>query len=236
MEVWLLAAGPAAAPSVGVAQEAGATPTLRAGAVPENLRLDGRLDEPGWRLADSIPGLTMTEPVEGGRPVGRTVVRVLAEPDALVIGVVAYDPEPEAIVSFSKQRDPSLNGEDHVILVLDTFLDGRSGYAFAVNPTGARYDALISGTGERQSADWDGIWEARTAPGRVGVVRGDPHPGAHAVVPPRPHEWGFNVQRQVQRLQETEPLGEPPPGLPGHPGLPGGPPRGPPGLRRWASA
>src|SRR2546426_8487173 len=37
----------------------------------------------------------------------------------------------------------SLVAEDHVRIVLGPFLDGRSGYVFAVNPTGARYDALI---------------------------------------------------------------------------------------------
>ncbi len=201
--VYLLALIPSLAPGVATAQAPPQRPTLQAGAIPDGLHLDGRLDEPAWRQADSIPVLTMTEPVEGGTPVGRTVVRVLADADALVIGVVAYDPEPGAIVSFSKQRDPSLSGEDHVILVLDTFLDGRSGYAFAVNPTGARYDALISGTGERQSADWDGIWEARTARGAWGWSAEFWIPIRTLSFRPGLTAWGFNVQRQVQRLQET---------------------------------
>jgi hypothetical protein len=57
-----------------------------------NIRLDGLLDEPEWATADSITDLTAVEPDEGGRPVGRTVVRLLAERGALVIAVHAYDP------------------------------------------------------------------------------------------------------------------------------------------------
>jgi hypothetical protein len=132
------------------------------------VRLDGRLDEEAWGSADSIATLTMTEPVEGGNLVGRTTVRVLASPKELLIGIVAYDPDPAGIVSVSKQRDPSLRGEDHVLIVFDTFRDGRSGYAFGVTPGGARYDALIGGQGERQSADWDGSGRPRRRGGSGG--------------------------------------------------------------------
>jgi hypothetical protein len=31
---------------------------------------------------------------------------------------------------------------------------------FAVNPTGARYDAIINPGGESENAEWDGIWDA----------------------------------------------------------------------------
>ena len=45
-------------------------------------------------------------------------------------------------MSYSKARDAEPRSEDHVKIIFDTFLGGRSGYIFAVNPSGARYDAL----------------------------------------------------------------------------------------------
>ena len=117
-------------------------PELRVGTLPDELRLDGVLDEPAWQAADAISGLTTTVPVEGGTPSGRTVVRVLGNSNELVIGIRCDDPDAAAIVAYSSARDSSLGGEDHVKIVFDTFLDGRSGYVFAVNPRGARYDAL----------------------------------------------------------------------------------------------
>jgi hypothetical protein len=149
-------------PRAAVAQSAGATPRLRAGTGGDALRVDGRVDEPEWARADSIE-MVQVEPREGGVPECRTVVRVLATGDAIVIGVRADDPDAGHLVSFSRQRDASLATEDHVTIVLDGFGDGRSGYVFAVNPDGARYDALVTNEGQSENPDWDAIWEAATA-------------------------------------------------------------------------
>jgi Domain of unknown function (DUF5916) len=185
------------------AQQVGKVPTLSVERLGRTIDLDGTLSEAIWATADSIGNLTMTEPVEGGETVGRTVVRILASSSDLIIGITAYDPDPDAMVSFSKARDPDLRSEDHVILVLDTYLDGRSGYTFAVNPTGARYDALVAGMGERQSADWDGIWEARTSVHSWGWSAEIRIPIATLGFRSGLTEWGFNIQRRVQRLQEV---------------------------------
>jgi hypothetical protein len=177
---------------------------LTVGALPAGaIRLDGAVTEPAWFAADSIGSFTMTEPVEGGTTVGRTVVRVLASERELVVSIVAADPEPDAVVSFSKQRDPMLEAEDHVMMVFDTFRDGRSGYTFGLNPTGARYDALVSGNGERQSADWDGIWDAATQVTESGWSAEVRLPITTLSFDPSLDEWGFNIQRRVQRLQEV---------------------------------
>src|SRR5262245_60159399 len=75
-------------------------PSLKAGTLSVEarrlLRLDGRLDEEVWSTADSISNLTTIEPEEGQVPTQRTVVRVLASPQELVIGVRCYD-EPSGI-------------------------------------------------------------------------------------------------------------------------------------------
>lgn len=193
MTGWLLAAGSlqAQAPSV-----------LRSAPLTSAFRLDGRMDEAMWAAADSIGALTEIEPVAGRAPAGRTVVRVLRDADRIVIGVRADDPNPDGIVSFARERDNSLHNEDHIKIVLDTYLDGRSGYVFAVNPNGARYDALISGDGE--NANWDAVWDAATARSATGW-------SAEIVIPVRSLQfasglttWGFNVQRRVQRLLEND--------------------------------
>ncbi|MEJ2184592.1 MAG: DUF5916 domain-containing protein, partial [Gemmatimonadota bacterium] len=185
-------------------------PTLRSGAMPSDLLLDGRLTEPAWAAADSIAGLTQVEPEEGGRPTGRTVVRVLANADALVVGIVAYDPAPDRIVSHARSRDADLDDEDHVKLVLDTFLDGRSGYVFAVNPSGARYDALVTSGGgfgggtTSENENWDAVWEAatvRTPEGWSAEIR---IPVKSLIFRKGLDHWGLNVERRVERLQETD--------------------------------
>lgn len=179
-------------------------PRVRASPARGPIRVDGRLDEPAWRDADSIAALTQVEPEQGNAPRARTVVRVLVEADALVVGVLADDPDPASIVSFTKERDADLEREDHIRLVLDTFRDGRSGFVFAVNPSGARYDALVSNRGESENPTWDAVWEARAARTKTGWVLEIRIPVRSLIFARDLPEWGFNVERRIQRLQETD--------------------------------
>jgi hypothetical protein len=111
------------------------------------LQLDGVLSEPAWATAEAITNMRTIEPEEGGDPVGKTIVKILVSPKEIVLGFICNDPEPSGIISFSKARDAELDDEDHVLVVLDTFLDGRSGYVFAVNPSGTRFEGLVSAQG-----------------------------------------------------------------------------------------
>src|SRR5438094_6205093 len=182
-------------------------PRLRVSPLPGTLVLDGRMREPAWATADSGV-LTEYEPELGVIPSERTVVKVLANADELVFGIRSDDPEPDGITSFSRARDADLSAEDHVRIVLDPFLNGQSGYVFAVNPSGARYDAVISEQaqrlGGRESPDWDTIWEAATARSPQGWSVEIRIPIKSLLYRPGLAEWGFNVQRRVQRKLETE--------------------------------
>jgi len=189
-------------PATAIAQDS-APPILSAGALSSDIRLDGLVDEAAWSAAPSIDNFRQTDPAEGAPPSGRTIVRVLAGPKAIVVGIVCEDPDPSGIVSYSVRRDASLGSEDHVRIVLGTFLDGRSGYVFAINPTGARYDGLINPGGESDNPEWDGIWEAasaRTASGWSTEIR---IPIQTLSFNPNLRQWHFNVQRRIQRKLET---------------------------------
>jgi hypothetical protein len=194
-----------ATPAIAQNGQPATVPTLRAQPIEEAaVHVDGVLDEPVWSVAESSDEFTQTDPREGAPPTMRTSVRVLAGTRALVIGVECDDPDPSRIVSFSVRRDASLDAEDHIKVVLGSFLDGRSGYVFAVNPSGARYDALINPGGETAKPEWDGIWEAvssRTSRGwsvemRIPIQTLSFRPGLR--------EWHLNVQRRIQRLLETD--------------------------------
>ncbi len=181
----------------------GARPALRVGAAAQNgITLDGVLSEPLWTTVDSISNLTTVEPEEGKVPTGRTVVRVLVTATDIIMGVRCYDPDPRAIVSFTKARDVELDAEDHVVIILDTFQDGRSGYVFAVNPDGARFDGLISAEGEDVNSNWDTPWEARAARDDRGWSTEIRIPIQSISYKKGLTSWGYNVERNIQRLQE----------------------------------
>ena len=168
------------------------------------MAIDGALDEAAWGQAPATDAFLQADPDEGAPPSMRTTVKVLAGADALVIGIVCDAPDPSAVVSFSVRRDAPLGNEDHVRVVLGPFMDGRSGYVFAVNPSGARYDAIINPGDESENGDWDGIWEAaaaRTATGWSVEIR---IPTQTLSFKPGLREWHFNVQRRIQRELETD--------------------------------
>jgi hypothetical protein len=168
------------------------------------LTIDGTLDESAWLSADAADRFTQVEPTEGSTPSARTAVRVVADERSLVLGIVCEYADTADIVSFSVRRDASLASEDHVKIVLGPFRDGRSGYVFSVNPTGARYDALVNPGGESENPEWDGIWEAatkRTATGWSAEIR---IPVQTLSFNPELRDWHFNVQRRIQRRLETD--------------------------------
>ena len=169
----------------------------------DQIKIDGDLNEQSWQEAPVLTNLKTTVPIEGGKPTGITEVRIIAEPKNIFFGIKCFDPNPSAIVSFSKLRDVDLRNEDHIRLVIDPSLDGQSGYIFAVNPSAARYDALVSNRGGSENKNWDGVWEAKTSITSDGWVVEIKIPIQSINYKKGLTEWGFNFERRIQRLQET---------------------------------
>ena len=178
-------------------------PSIAAGTIQGELKIDGIMNEPDWQNAPVLDDFTMIEPTKGGDPTGKTEARIIANATSLVIGIMCYDPDPSAITSFSKLRDASLESEDHVRIVIDAFQDGQSGYILSVNANGARYDALVANRGESENEDWDAIWEAVTSRNGEGWSVEIRIPIQSISFRKGLDTWGFNIERRVQRNLET---------------------------------
>ena len=183
---------------------------LEAIRIPDNLSidLDGRLDEEAWSLATPISDFTQQYPVEGGVPSERTEIRVVFNGDELFIGVILYD-DPSGILAYQKRRDAGLGTDDRFMWILDTFLDGRTGYFFEINAAGLMGDGLITGSGGggrggggRMQKSWDGIWETRVALRPDGWSAEIRIPFRTLNFDPDLDSWGINFQRTIRRRQE----------------------------------
>ncbi|UOY07052.1 carbohydrate binding family 9 domain-containing protein [Muricauda sp. SCSIO 64092] len=178
-------------------------PEFASGKLTESLDFDGALNEEDWKNAPVLTNLKTTVPEEGGIPSQTTLVQVIADARTVVIGITCNDSNPDGIIRFSKLRDADISEEDHVKVVIDPFLDGQSGYIFAVNSLAARYDALVSDRGEDENEDWDAVWDAKTQITERGWT-------AEIVIPIQSiafkkglSKWGFNIERRIQRNLET---------------------------------
>jgi Domain of unknown function (DUF5916)/Carbohydrate family 9 binding domain-like len=123
--------------------------------------LDGALDESAWAQAEEIELNYENSPGDNIPASVRTIARVLHTDDALYIGFIADDPEPEKIRAFLRDRD-ALYEDDFIGLQLDTFDDQRRAYEFFVNPVGAQADGVRENDADNGDNAWDGLWSSGT--------------------------------------------------------------------------
>lgn len=178
-------------------------PSFKSGKLLGEISLDGILDETDWKNAPILQDFLTTEPIEKGVPSFSTSVQVIANEKYVIFGIECKDDNPDKIVKFSKVRDADISNEDHVKIVIDPFLDGQSGYIIAINAFGARYDALVSNRGESENEDWDAIWEAQVSINKDGWTAEIRLPIQSINFKKEQNIWGFNVERRIQRNQET---------------------------------
>ncbi len=165
-------------------------------------KLDGRLDEPVWALSQPITDFVQRDPNEGQPASERTEARVLYDDGALYIGVRAYDSEPDKIVGQLTRRD-LYSPSDWLAVSIDSYFDRRTAFEFRVNPAGVERDKyLFDDTSEDDS--WDAVWDVATRVDEEGWVAEFRIPLSQLRFSAAPEQvWGFNIERVIQRKNET---------------------------------
>ena len=124
----------------------------------ERVSVDGRLSEEVWRRADPATGFLQEDPLNGEPATEPTEVRIVYDERRIVVGVRCLDSEPDRLRGNQMQRDQSLGADDRFMMAIDTYLDGRTGYYFEINPSGAMGDGLVvAGNADQINRSWDGI-------------------------------------------------------------------------------
>jgi hypothetical protein len=165
-------------------------------------RLDGVPDESVWLTTDSITDFTQQDPAEGRPATERTVVRVLATPRGLYVGLWAYDNRPDAIRHAQLRRDADFDSDDSFSILLDPLYDRRSGLVFTINPNGALEDAEVVSF-EDDNEEWDGVWDARARITSSGWTAEVLIPWQTLRYQPGTRMWGANFRRAIRRTNET---------------------------------
>ncbi len=123
-------------------------PSIRAIRIDEALVLDGDvLGDPVWQGIDPVTGFVQVEPDDGEPASEKTEVRIGFDSQALYIGVVLYDREPETLTVSDSRRDANLDGEDSFRVIFDTFHDHTNGFVFGTNLAGIQHDGQVTDEG-----------------------------------------------------------------------------------------
>jgi hypothetical protein len=164
--------------------------------------IDGKLDDPAWKLAQPSTTFTQHFPDEGAPPSERTELRVLYDDDAIYIGIDCEQVH-APVVKRLMRRDTQLPS-DGIWLDIDSRRDGVSAFHFGVNAAGVLSDAIHFNDLD-YSSDWDAVWEGKAADTPRGysiemriplyVLRFDALPV---------QDWGLEVRRFIEARQETD--------------------------------
>jgi hypothetical protein len=178
----------------------------------DRIVIDGVLQEDVWRRVPPATDFLQRDPDNGAPATERTEVRVVFDDNRIVLGITCFDTEPHRLLGNQMQRDESFSGDDRFMWSLDPYLDGRTGYFFEINPSGAMGDGLIIGPvgdgggdgnfGGQMSKSWDGIWLARVRQSSVGWTAEVEIPFKTLNFDPTAEAWGINFQRTVRRKNE----------------------------------
>jgi hypothetical protein len=176
--------------------------------------IDGRLDDPAWRVASHVIEFVQRRPLDGAPASERTEVYIAYDSERIYFGVYAHYSDPALVRANRVDRDQIWN-DDRVSVIFDPFRDQQRGYRFAVNGYGVQGDALISGAsasgGSVPAGPGDTSWDVLFA--SAGTVTDDGWTAEFAVpfkslrYPARAageaHSWGFQIEREIVGKDET---------------------------------
>ena len=167
----------------------------------QDITLDGRDDEPAWREASVVDGFRQFEPELDAPPTHPTEFRVVYDSDDLYVFVRAFDAAPDSIMRALARRD-EMGPADRIGVLIDSYLDRRTGFVFFVNPDGVRRDYTIFNDGN-QDDSWDGVWDVATRIDSLGWTAEFRIPLSQLrYASADRHAFGFGVRRSIERYPE----------------------------------
>jgi hypothetical protein len=164
--------------------------------------IDGSVSEDVWRKASLINELFQREPVAGDPVSEKTEFMFLFDHNNLYVGIRCFD-DPKGITAKELARDVSLGEDDRIQVILDTYLDGRSGYWFQIGPRGSIGDALINENGKDFNKSWDGLWNGKAKITEKGWEGELIIPFKTLAFKKGNNTWGLKLIRYIKRKSEA---------------------------------
>ncbi|UCC43319.1 MAG: carbohydrate binding family 9 domain-containing protein, partial [Candidatus Zixiibacteriota bacterium] len=132
-------------------------PSLEIFKTDDGIKVDGNLDDHGWKKAGRAGNFVERSPGENVPPAVETEAYITYDEDKLYVAFVCHD-DPSSIRATMCQRD-QFSGDDAICLLVDTYGDAAWAYEFYVNPYGVQKDYLWSSIAG-EDPGFDLIWES----------------------------------------------------------------------------
>ena len=159
-------------------------------------KLDGDLTDPCWKQAfkaGEFVRFTGSAPI-----VEQTEAWAITDGSTLYIAFACHDSHPELMRASETQRgSQSVEGDDHVTVVIDSQNQRRGTSSFSVNALGTQVDHLEGGTAD--NITWAGDWRAASKKTDTGWTCELAIPFALMRHPARARAFGLQLARSLTR-------------------------------------
>jgi hypothetical protein len=177
--------------------------TLHTEFTKEKISIDGHLNEDIWKKAAIATDFIMFAP-DNGKPISqdkRTEVKVVYDHDAIYIGAVMYDNEPDKILKEFTLRD-QFGTAEHFGVFINGYNDGQQDFRFLVSAAGVQMDGVFTES-KGEDFSWDAIWHSSVKITEYGWVAEIKIPYAALRFPENKKQtWGINFYRELRRFRQ----------------------------------
>ena len=135
-------------------------------------KIDGKLDDVCWQNSAKTGDLIQFEPQNGEPATQPTTIYLAYDANNLYVAFECFKNNMDKLSANLTRRDSFFFSDDHVEVLLDTFLDGRNCYAFALNPLGTQTDRRLINEGSNRrtgqsmigtAISWDCDWQGQAS-------------------------------------------------------------------------
>jgi Domain of unknown function (DUF5916) len=134
---------------------------LAAKRITTNIKIDGNLDDAGWKdapVADKFVELRPT-PFRQESADNATEIYLVYNNAGIYVGGYLHEKNKDSIAAELSGRD-GFGNNDFVGVVFDTYYDKQNGFEYFVTPLGEQWDAKVSTQNEDFS--WNAVWESKS--------------------------------------------------------------------------
>lgn len=178
-------------------------------------QIDGWLDDAAWDQVSWGTDFQMHDPYDDRPASQETRFKVVIDKEYIYVAFRAFDTAPDSIVSRLTRRD-EMDG-DMVAILIDSYHDLQSAFAFVASSAGSKLDFYMSNDGSNEDDTWNPVWWVQTRVDEMGwtmeakipfsQLRFDKSSGG---------VWGLQVGRVIFRNNETsfwQPMSKEAPGF-----------------------
>lgn len=168
-----------------------------------SISIDGVLNEDDWTSVQSATDFVMFEP-DNGKSIDenfKTDVKILYDDEAIYIGAILRDNEPNKILKEITERD-DFGTSDVFGVFINGYNDGQQDFRFFVTAAGGQLDCVATDQ-NGEDFSWNAIWTSKAKITEDGWVVEMKIPyAALRFSNEKKQVWGLNFVRELRRFRQ----------------------------------